>query len=565
MVSRELLTYALGPTTRSFKFSLLMLQTLNDFPTEALYPVFVKSMMLSALAIHNDFDLFIKVAARHYPTTPTFQSLVYFGIEQPIDVPLFNKHQSNIIKAFEEYVGSSIVHDITSTNIKNFSLKHELYMLIIKVAEHMVPGQQQSITRVKQPMNIHTLKTIGTLANRTPLFNGLVEVNGGDVALSFMKSVKHLMAEYKSLPGSVPIFDQTLLQGALSRGHIDCALYIMDTLIPLLPRKWSVSSIDMSSDRDWLGLVDKLLNKDRVMCLLMGIYTSAIKSRRMDVIGRLSKHPNWTAPPIKSVNQTLSIVLEDNYIEGIKRLIGVGTAPHLFEIRTETLCKCSDDTLDVLLGSIKPGQLYIRTMTSEARMSASMILLIIKHGHHTDKPNKMFPSQLFEEAAIYLGDYDLMLSLYKSVDKGCLAMATKYGVDNARINQFLLDKCKTLTTREIENQVFHSLANFGHGNMLAAHLALPQHLARFDFDGLPAVANMLLASDVIGYFNMDSYLDDEKARFIWSRVPSYRKRDKLFIEKVLETYAAINNFNMKQIRIQRRPTIQATQQHQLNR
>ncbi|GAM24883.1 hypothetical protein SAMD00019534_080580 [Acytostelium subglobosum LB1] len=525
------------------------------------------SMKRSALVDLDDFDLCIEVAKRFEPSRPVimqYTCINNLNVDKNLgDMPLI---------------------------MVNFAIRHRLFDLLLKLANHLQlvndvdPTDPWELRQVKRPtltstpnpeaLNVDTLKILAS--NIVMPFN-LLAAGGDTTFMQHIVDVEHLVSDYLDSRDNRPLYDQHLLQCALSGGHVKCAHFILDTFTKYLPLppvdattysknrnlqfKWIVTSVNMGDDQgdtDWLQLINTLLSNDMVLCEFTEVYVDAIKARRMDVIDRLEELIK--SKPRHNVNlfKALNTAIEENYVEGIKAIIHNRPSEYEFEdIRLDLLASCPTDTQDMLLAAIPPARLFIRR-NIDVLLSAVTIRILIKYGHHL--ASKSINQTIFKSAAV-LGDQDTKMVCWNF---NVLTDVCMCGVDNGDIVRLLAGE---LHPTSYDDHLAFSLVNFGLGNKASALLTSAPHLRRSDRSDFNqrAVPNMLLASDVrhfvnlipkqvynTGYFPMAFQADVSRLRrevieFIWSHVETRHKRDQKFILDLLSSNAGANNIIMYQV------------------
>ncbi|GAM24884.1 hypothetical protein SAMD00019534_080590 [Acytostelium subglobosum LB1] len=497
-----------------------MIQTLYDLPVDSLYPSIIHSMMKSALTIHEDIDLCIKVAQRHSRINrPNIEHYLLVSLADPI--PVFAIHQTRVINDIRLHLSSlpSRGTDVTAQQIMLFALKNRLFDLVHVVAPHV--KDTVSLTPIAQPMTIDMLKTLSSI-QRPMLFNRLAA--GGDI--TFMMRVKHLVADYMASPTSAPLFNQYLIQSALTNGHYECAIFILDTFTHLLPQedkpiadkrwnlapKWQVlTNVNMlekspkdDQSHNWPTLIDLLLSHNKVSCNFNQLYISAIHSKRMDVIEHLEQLMELNPSQTINIQDALVAALDEEFMPAIKSIMRQAPPDYIFEVNLFDLYQFTPDMLVGLLESLPSScQLSIDTHIAGVEWPACDILKVIERGQH-NICGKSFQSALGIQAAL-LGEYELMLNLIQDHNQIYVTTICKNGADNADIIQYLLNNTDwNKGENSFEDLIIYSLLNFGHGNKIELLLSLPQHMARLDMNGKHAVAGMVLASDVLRMFNLES-------------------------------------------------------------
>ncbi|GAM26121.1 hypothetical protein SAMD00019534_092960 [Acytostelium subglobosum LB1] len=271
-IMNSLFTFNVKSRPKSIKLSRPMIYTLLDYKV-VIPPSFIYNfVMRSALEDHYDLDWFTEmcpVFLRDY----IFERYILIGYEMREFNPMFIRHQSRIIDDLHQYLKSFKPEDysVSTKTMTEFVLKHRLYDLLVMIAKHAIHYEDRRIqlclSPSEHPINVESLMELWI--NNPPLFNRLA--SDGDI--NFMKQVHHLMPEYvtwtyNSRGPYQQLFDNQLLQCALSGGHYLCALYILDNITQFLQavsfkvdkehqhpkNKWIVTGVNMGQDHghNWL-------------------------------------------------------------------------------------------------------------------------------------------------------------------------------------------------------------------------------------------------------------------------------------------------------------------------
>ncbi|GAM26126.1 hypothetical protein SAMD00019534_093010 [Acytostelium subglobosum LB1] len=514
------------------KFSRPMIDTLLCYLPDVAPRTIVRQMMKSTLIEHSDFDLCAKLAPldKSIPESYAIDHFIEIGNKMKEFNPMFLQHQSRIIDDLRRHIESHQPEEYTILMyyLVEFTIKHRLYDLLVMIAKHAVHyknSQQQiglTLSPLEYPISLGYLMELRI--DKVPLFNRLAL--DGDI--SFMKHVQHLMPEYLDwIYSGYPyqqLYDNQLLQCALSGGLYDCALYILDNISPTRSSpfanndvdrfgqpKWNVSSINMSNDpnhnHNLLDLVDTLIKHQSVDLdfLDLQLYMDAIKARRLDVIEYLEQlisDPNTLI--VIDFSQALNVALQEQYIDAIKTII-----------------------------HNRPGHVY----------EASTIRMFIKYEHHPC----CWPTLL--RSAELLNDMELIDTL------GTHGYGHGYISDPWTLVDQTVSGIQHYGVDPIPDQMVYILHNERHRTRIDALLATPKHLARTG-----ATMGRLIGSDVLAFFNLMprqpfdmfgftyradvSRLDIDHIEFIWSRLSIAIKRDQQYINNVLSSNAAINNITM---------------------
>ncbi|GAM22235.1 hypothetical protein SAMD00019534_054100, partial [Acytostelium subglobosum LB1] len=548
----------------AIRFSRPMIHTLMAYIPEAAPSNLVTLLLRSALRDHQDFDLCIEISSMVHPhNRPPIEQYIFVGHQMATASALFLSNQSRIIDDFERYLVSHQQplggYLIKPTHLINFTLNHRLFDLLLVIASHIggtsQPSNPMGLTPSTHPMSMDTLAALVRVDRL--IFNRLAMF--GDI--TFMKHSQDHLRSYIDVHGPLlHLFDNTMLQCALSGGHYDCALYILDNITQFLPRrsiddrhKWIVTGINMMQEGDtvpdhvdWLGLIERLINDRSVDHDFKNLFTDAIRAKRMDVIDRLEGLIKSNPLNVIDIDQALNAALQIQYIDGINAII-VNHHGRVFKgIKMEYIDQCSYDIQEMFLAKVPPGNITFDT-NKVTNMEASTIRMFIKHRHHRD-PQCL---KALLRCAEQLGHRELMASL----DAKSVLQSDPWSPDpNAPFS----------STNEQEIMLY-SLYYAKRRWMVDTMLASPKHLSRPDlWNREPAVNGMLLGSDVLAFLNLMplqryerpesirslqyrediSRLDKDDIEFVWKRMADTLKRDQHFINKVLTSIAAINNIMM---------------------
>ncbi|GAM26127.1 hypothetical protein SAMD00019534_093020 [Acytostelium subglobosum LB1] len=476
-----------------FKFSHPMIHTVLGYLKEIDHHWIAHNMMRSALADHDDgLDLCVEIAPFQTPGCPAI-----------------------------------------AANLVNFAIKQRLIDLLVWIAEHVddarVPRELRlPLKSSSHPVSIDSLKNMMSLLDRTPLFNRLAKI--GDVR--FMKHVHHLVADYimtniiKDVRNSGPLFDNTLLQCALTGGHYDCALYILDNIsqfLPLItpPSKWIVSGINMVRDpnhhQSIIQLIDMLINHDSVDHNFKDLYTDAIKARRMDVIDlveQLISNPGMHSSIVINIDQALNVALQEKNMDAINKIIG-SRPGHVFKnIKLMYIDQLSLVHQDMFLDTVPPERIVFNmdgpTSSTCARLTASTIRMMIKHDHHHNCHRVLLQNAEFlDEMELIkcleedVANHDRSISQYPWLSWKNVVNVPRFDSDDRCQNQiaYILHD-KRLRCSKID-KILYTL----------------QHLDRVDV----------------------SLFDKDVIEFIWPRLINDLKQDDTFILHLLSSNAVANN------------------------
>ncbi|GAM26122.1 hypothetical protein SAMD00019534_092970 [Acytostelium subglobosum LB1] len=562
-----------------------MIHTLLGYLPDIAPPLLHQIMMKTALSQHGDLDLYYQLYHHHqgYDLAPAFQHYVFIGYQMKEFNPMFAKYQSRIINDFIAYLGkpslnTNVNDDIFAEFLLVFTIKHRLFDLFMTIAKHVNTDPNLDSQYLSASAHPITVATLLALTHSIPkLINRLARE--GD--LVFLKLVLplvavHLDTKVNSQATSVQIFDPDLLQCALTGGHYECALFILDNFtqyLALLPSvgmpgwsnevgdtKWTVTSINMSNDHDhnwpWPDLIERLVGHISVECRFKDLYSDAIKARRMDVIELFGSLISSNRVKVKkdTFDSALSIAIREQYCEAIEAIIHY--RPSFKYISLMDIDQCTSNVQDMLLASIPPGSIIFDNTTSIPNkiidLSPTTIRMLIKHQHHPQCWRTLLRS------AELLDDRELI---------GILGNHG-YGTTSYKGDPWTLGYDLDVTTRNrvqptVQDYMLYVLLNqrTSQRAKIDRLLASPKHNARVDKHGHPAIMGQLMRDDVIELFNMKlqpddppyqlipyradvSHLDMDLIEFIWSRLNDSLKQDQQFIISVLSSTAAINNFKM---------------------
>ncbi|GAM24881.1 hypothetical protein SAMD00019534_080560 [Acytostelium subglobosum LB1] len=569
------------------RLSRLMIEFLLTLPCR-MVPLGWISCMLNSTG--SDLDLYLDVVI--YTSTPKSDRPVNI-IDQYIGTycPVFANHQTRVINDFDQLLSQGVSLIDSEHVVKGMltaSCSHKHFDLFLKVVQHLDWVEDEN----------HHVTCTGLLPSPRPVtlgsFKALIHLNldslnkivrRGDI--NFMQHIKHLLPEimidYATNPQSYqfPLFDQYMLNGALSAGHYECALFIADNMvmqyqhhIGSTKKPWFVGYIDLSNHKhDWLTLIDRLLNcYGRVSPILCEIYTSAIRARHMDVIKRVEQANDDRQPTSfgTSMGPLLNVAIREQYIEGIESIIQCRTRPpnqHIYYnlVELDLLNQCSEDIVEMILAGIPPGKIYFNVLgRPHCILSASTVRLIIQYGH----------SQQCHEVLAYntalLGQLDVFKTLCppknKDMARYWIAHVCKHGQDHEGMVSMIKHLYEIAPPQYcMERLVLQSLINFSQGHKVDALLATRNHTWRLEPLG-PARPGMLVArGDVTSFFNMRprpshahgrsnkhiyhdvSALSREEIEFIWSRVNDFAKECRYLINDILSSQAAVNNIITYQV------------------
>ncbi|GAM22411.1 hypothetical protein SAMD00019534_055860 [Acytostelium subglobosum LB1] len=405
-------------------------------------------MRSSLIGVDNagpDLDLCVAISSHLQPARPPIVWYTMVGNEVDYQ-PKFQSHQARIINDLERYIDSGD-QTLSSAILVRFTIKHKLFDLLLVILNHINVAPTTPSTSTSTSIGAHHLSStinqqvsvdaLKILARQQPLlFNRLAEV--GDI--SFMKHVHHLVADYMTATfdesPSLQIFDRSLLQCALSRGHYDCAVYILDNMTQFLPKrsplysttlvlgrhKWVVTSINMVADpnladHNWLELVNRILWSKKVQHDLRDLYSDAIRAKQMGVIELIeliisSSHPKDRSAFFRKIdiNQTLNIALEEEYLDGIKTIIHNRPFHKFSSISLRFINLCPPEHQDKILALLHPHSLCLYThLGGNDRLTSTTIKMLIKHGHCNQH---VLESHVQSHDGSFFSEYELMEMLY---------------------------------------------------------------------------------------------------------------------------------------------------------
>ncbi|GAM26123.1 hypothetical protein SAMD00019534_092980, partial [Acytostelium subglobosum LB1] len=556
-------------TIDHLKLSRPMIHALINYLPDVAPLTIVHFMMKSVWQDHGDYDLLTSISSfLGSRSPPCIDRCIVFGYKMDYN-PLFTRHQSRIIDDLHHYLKSHQPTDynIATSILVDFASKHRLYDLLIMIANHVVHNEDRQmmlcLSPLEQPLCLESLVKLET--SSPPLFNRLA--SGGDI--SFMKHVQHLMPEYlywldHELPNKT-LYDLELLQCALSGGHYECALYILDNITPALRPdvvrferpKWIVSGINMSNNHNWIDLIETLIKHDNVELSTrsLTLYSDAIKARRLDVIEHLEqmiRDPNSLIGI--DIDKALNVALKVQYVDAIKTIIHNRPGHVYHGIKLYLIDQCTPEIQDMFLASVHPSQsidLDIFGLPRQefipANISANTIRMFIKHEHH---PNCWWT---LLRSADLLNERELIdiLSTHGPGTSPYIGDPWRFGDESIKYQLSEFDPDTH------QDQMVYILHNERHWTRIDSLLATQKHLSRPG-----ATLGRLIESDVLALFNLlppqpfDTFvfeyqadvsrLDIDRIEFIWSKLSDTIKRDQNYINDVLSSYAAINNITMYQ-------------------
>ncbi|GAM24880.1 hypothetical protein SAMD00019534_080550 [Acytostelium subglobosum LB1] len=556
------------------ELSRLMIEFLLTLPNDMI-PLLWEGCMEDSTG--SDLDFFLDVVS--YTSK----------IDRPVNIieqyiitlrPVFTNHQTRVINDFEHLLsqGISRIDQVpVAGGMLRMAHQRKHFDLFLKVVQHLdwVEDENHHVTCTgllssSRPVTLGSFKAIFHLTKSC--LNKIVR--RGDI--NFLQHIKHLlpdiMSDFAAHPQSYqyPLFDEYLLNDALGAGHYECAVFIMDNIImqyqpPNIDNNgdddddarplWFVGySIDLSNHKhDWLTLIDRLLNNERVSANLFDIYSSAIRARHMDVIKRVEQANDNRLPTSYglSMGPLLNVAIREQYIEGIKSIIQY--------------------IVEMILAAVPPGILQFRVKhRTLCKLSASTVNLMIKYGH-----NQHYSEVLAYNAAL-LGQLDLFKTLCPPQNNHMvthwISHVCKHGQDHEGMASMIKHLFEIAPPQySIRKLVLQSLINFSQGHKVDALLATPNHTSRNEpLERRPAKPGMLESlGDVLSFFNMRpeprhlrghslghsnhriyhdvSALSREEIEFIWSRVNDIAKECQFFINDVLSSQAAVNNIITYQV------------------